>query len=76
MDELAIDLFAQNSDRSLTARRTSQTDSSLYDENSYGFPYGNIILNLFNNAQAAPVGLTPIFNIFRQCKICHHLLIC
>ncbi|XP_039302420.1 uncharacterized protein LOC105193168 [Solenopsis invicta] len=51
MDELAVDLLAQNSDRSLTVRQTSQMDSSVYKENSYGFPYGNIILNLFNNAQ-------------------------
>ncbi|XP_071643215.1 uncharacterized protein [Temnothorax longispinosus] len=51
MDELTIDHFAQNNDRSLIVRRTSQTDSSVYKENSYGFPYGNIILNLLNNAQ-------------------------
>ncbi|XP_028049429.2 uncharacterized protein LOC105830232 isoform X2 [Monomorium pharaonis] len=50
MDELAIDLLAQNSDRSLIVGRTSQLDSSIYKEN-YGFPYGNIILNLLNNGQ-------------------------
>jgi len=68
MDKLAIDLFAQNSDRSLIARQTSQTDSSVYEENSYGFPYGNIILNLFNNVQIPSVGLFLIL-IFRQYKI-------
>jgi len=68
MDELAIDLFAQNSDRSLIARQTSQTDSSVYEENSYEFPYGNIILNLFNNVQIPSVGLFLIL-IFRQYKI-------
>jgi len=67
MDELAIDLFTQNSDR-LIARQTSQTDSSVYEENSYGFPYGNIILNLFNNVQIPSVGLFLIL-IFRQYKI-------
>ncbi|XP_011690428.1 PREDICTED: uncharacterized protein LOC105451579 [Wasmannia auropunctata] len=52
MDELATDtLFDQNNDRSLIVGRTSPLDSSVYEENSYGFPYGNIILNLFNNAQ-------------------------
>lgn len=64
MDELAIDLLTQNSDRSLVARQTSQTDTSVYKENSYEFPYGNIILNLFNNAQVPSVGLTPIFLMY------------
>ncbi|KAL0120771.1 hypothetical protein PUN28_008453 [Cardiocondyla obscurior] len=50
MDELAIDLFARNNDRSF-ARQTSLTDSSTYKENDFGIPYGNIFLNLFNNAQ-------------------------
>ncbi|XP_011876301.1 PREDICTED: uncharacterized protein LOC105566703 [Vollenhovia emeryi] len=53
MGELAVDLSARNSDRSLTVRQASQTDSS--EENSYGFPYGNILLSLFNNAQV-PAG--------------------
>ena len=48
MDELAIGLLAQNRDQSLIVGRTSQTDSLDYEENSYGFPYGNIILNLLN----------------------------
>jgi len=56
MDELAIDLFAQNRDQSLIVGRTSQTDSSDYEENSYGFPYGNIISNLLNIAQVPSVG--------------------
>lgn len=64
MDEVVIDLFAQNSNRSLIIGRTSQTDSSVYEENSYGFPYGNIILNLFNNAQVPSVGLTFTFWIY------------
>ncbi|KYM96427.1 hypothetical protein ALC62_12933 [Cyphomyrmex costatus] len=51
MDKLAIDLFAQNKDQSLIVGRTGQTDSSDYEENSDGFPYGNIILNLLNIAQ-------------------------
>ncbi|XP_018050349.1 PREDICTED: uncharacterized protein LOC108688559 [Atta colombica] len=51
MDELAIDLFAQNRDQSLIVGRTSQTDSSDYEDNSYGFPYENIISNLLNIAQ-------------------------
>lgn len=61
MDELVIDFFAQNNDRSLIIKRTSRKDSSIYEENSYGFPYGNIILNLFNNAQVPSVGLIFIF---------------
>lgn len=64
MDELAVDLLAQNNDRSLTARRTSQMDTSVYKENSYGFPYGNLILNLFNNAQVPSVGLAFTFLIY------------
>ncbi|KYQ46485.1 hypothetical protein ALC60_14582 [Trachymyrmex zeteki] len=51
MDELAIGLFTQNRDQSLIVGRTSQTDLSDYEENSYGFPYGNIISNLLNIAQ-------------------------
>ncbi|KYN15368.1 PREDICTED: uncharacterized protein LOC108764979 [Trachymyrmex cornetzi] len=51
MDELAIGLFAQNRDQSLIVGRASQTDSSDYEENSYGFPYGNIISNLLNIVQ-------------------------
>ncbi|EGI57280.1 hypothetical protein G5I_14750 [Acromyrmex echinatior] len=51
MDELAIGHFVQNKDQSLIIGRTSQTDSSDYEENSYGFPYGNIISNLLNIAQ-------------------------
>jgi len=64
MDELAIDLFAQNRDQSLIVGRTSQTDSSDYEENSYGFPYGNIISNLLNIAQVPSVGSTCMFLIY------------
>lgn len=63
MDELAIDLFVQNNDQSLIVKRTNQMDSSIYEENSYGFPYGNKILNLFNNIQVPSVSLTSIFYI-------------
>ncbi|KAL6265322.1 hypothetical protein P5V15_002115 [Pogonomyrmex californicus] len=49
MDKLAVNLFVQNNDRLL--RQRSKTNSPVYKENSYGFPYGNIILNLFNNAE-------------------------
>ncbi|XP_025075587.1 uncharacterized protein LOC105432973 isoform X2 [Pogonomyrmex barbatus] len=49
MDNLAVNLFVQNNDRLL--RQRSKTNSPVYKENSYGFPYGNIILNLFNNAE-------------------------
>lgn len=58
MDELAIDLFAQNNDQSLIVKRTNQMDSSVYEENSYEVPYGNKILNLLNNIQVPSVSLT------------------
>lgn len=63
MDELAIGLFTQNRDQSLIVGRTSQTDLSDYEENSYGFPYGNIISNLLNIAQVPSVGLASMFLI-------------
>lgn len=61
MDELVINFFAQNNDRSLIIKRTNQKDSS-FEENSSEFPYGNIILNLFNNVPS--VGLIFIFWIY------------
>lgn len=58
MDEFATDLFAENGDRSL--KRKSDFDSSSYRENSYEFPYGNMILNLLNNG-ASSVGTLFLF---------------
>ncbi|XP_025270620.1 uncharacterized protein LOC112639777 [Camponotus floridanus] len=47
MSQFATNLLVQNDDRLL--RQSSQSDLSAYRETPYEFPYGNIILNLFNN---------------------------
>lgn len=47
MNQFATNLSVQNDDRLL--RQSSRSDLSAYRETPYEFPYGNIILNLFNN---------------------------
>lgn len=55
MNQFATNLSIENDDQLL--RQTDRSDLLAYRETPYEFPYGNIILNLFNNG-VSPVNVT------------------
>lgn len=73
MNEFAMNLSVQNNDRSL--KQTSRSDSLAYREAPYEFPYGNIILNLFNNK--VPSVSTASLSIFSlDCILLQNTIYC